>query len=100
MTPQHFLSYRWENSSTADGTYWIRRVPYPILMVRDEGDAIIQPFEPPMLLSAATSSGTLVPSIKYVTLPNKARGPAEHGFVNNRQTLVDTVVGWLKEQGL
>src|SRR5213075_1184743 len=37
MTAQHFLTYRWENSSAADGTYWIRRVPYPILMVRDEG---------------------------------------------------------------
>ncbi|HUQ74693.1 MAG TPA: alpha/beta fold hydrolase [Burkholderiales bacterium] len=100
MSAQHFLSYRWENSSTADGTYWIRRVPYPVLMVRDEGDSIIQPFEPPMLLSAATSSGALVPSIKYVVLPNKERGPAHHGFVNNRQPLVDTVVGWLKEQGL
>jgi alpha-beta hydrolase superfamily lysophospholipase len=100
MTAQHFLSYRWENSSTADGTYWIRRVPYPVLMVRDDGDAIIQAFEPPMLLSAATSAGSLVPSIKYVNLPNKTRGPAEHGFVNNRQTLVDTVAGWLKEQGL
>jgi hypothetical protein len=71
-----------------------------VLMVRDDGDAIIQAFEPPMLLSAATSAGSLVPSIKYVNLPNKTRGPAEHGFVNNRQTLVDTVAGWLKEQGL
>jgi len=100
MTAQHFLSYRWENSSTADGTYWIRRVPYPILMVRDEGDAIIQPFEPPMLLSAATSDGSLVPSIKYVALPNKARGPAEHGFVNNRAALVEAIGGWLNGQGL
>jgi pimeloyl-ACP methyl ester carboxylesterase len=100
MTAQHFLSYRWENSSAADGTYWVRRVPYPILMVRDEGDAIIQPFEPPMLLSAATSPGSLVPSIKYVNLPNKARGPAEHGFVNNRAALVDAITSWLKEQGL
>jgi len=100
MTAQHFLSYRWENSSTADGTYWIRRVPYPILMVRDDGDVIVQPFEPPMLLSAATSSGTLVPSIKYVSLPNKERGPKEHSFATNRQQLIDTVLGWLKEQKL
>lgn len=100
MTAQHFLSYRWENSSAADGTYWIRRVPYPILMVRDDGDVIIQPFEPPMLLSAATSAGSLVPSIQYVNLPNKTRGPAEHGFVNNRAALVDAIVGWLRQQGL
>ena len=100
MTAQHFLTYRWENSSAADGTYWIRRVPYPILMVRDDGDVIVQAFEPPMLLSAATSSGTLVPSIKYVNLPNKERGPAHHWFTANRQALIDTVVGWLKEQKL
>ena len=100
MTAQHFLTYRWENSSAADGTYWIRRVPYPILMVRDEGDVIVQAFEPPMLLSAATSSGTLVPSIKYVNLSNKERGPKEHWFSNNRQQLIDTVLAWLKEQKL
>jgi pimeloyl-ACP methyl ester carboxylesterase len=100
LTAQHFLTYRWENSSAADGTYWIRRVPYPILMVRDEGDAIVQPFEPLMLLSAAGSSGSLVPSIEYVKLPNRERGPAQHSFINNRQPLIDTVAGWLKEQNL
>lgn len=100
MTAQHFLTYRWENSSAADGTFWIRRLPYPILMVRDDGDAIIQPFEPPMLLSAAGSAGSLVPSIKYVSLPNKERGPAQHGFINNRRELVDTVATWLKDQSL
>ncbi|TMH42622.1 MAG: alpha/beta fold hydrolase [Betaproteobacteria bacterium] len=100
MTAQHFLTYRWENSSAADGTYWIRRVPYPILMVRDDGDAIVQPFEPYMLLSAASTSGSLVPGIEYVKLPNKERGPAEHGFIHNRRQLIETVVGWLKEQNL
>ena len=100
LTAQHFLTYRWENSSAADGTYWIRRLPYPILMVRDEGDAIVQPFEPLMLLSAAGSSGSLVPSIEYVKLPNKERGPAQHSFINNRQPLIETVAGWLKEQNL
>lgn len=100
MTPQHFLTYRWESSSVADGTYWIRRIPRPILMVRDDGDVIVQAFEPPMLLSAATSAGSLVPSIKYVNLPNPKRGPAEHYFVNNRETLIETVAGWLREQKL
>lgn len=100
MTAQHFLTYRWENSSAADGTYWIRRVPYPVLMVRDDGDAIVQAFEPYMLLSAASTSGSLVPTIEYVKLPNKERGPAEHGFIHNRQPLIDTVAGWLKEQSL
>ena len=100
MTAQHFLTYRWENSSAADGTYWIRRIPYPILMVRDDGDVIVQAFEPPMLLSAATSAGTLVPSIKYVSLPNSERGPAHHSFASNRQPLIDTVLTWLRELGL
>jgi len=48
-----------DQSSTADGTYWIRRIPQPILMVRDGGDTIIQSFEPYMLLSAATAPGSL-----------------------------------------
>jgi pimeloyl-ACP methyl ester carboxylesterase len=100
MTGRHFLTYRAENSSVADGTYWIRRVPYPILLVRDEGDSIIQPFEPYMLMSAATTPGSLVPSIKYVTLLNKARGPAEHTFSTNRELLVEAVAAWLGEQGL
>jgi pimeloyl-ACP methyl ester carboxylesterase len=99
MTGRHFLTYRSENSSPADGTYWIRRVPYPVLIVRDEGDAIVEAFEPNMLLAAATTAGSLVPSVKYVLLPNKARGPAEHNFVSNRQALVDTVSGWLTELG-
>ena len=69
-------------------------------MVRDEGDVIVQAFEPPMLLSAANSAGSLVPSIRYVNLPNKERGPAHHYFTNNRAALIETVAAWLREQGL
>lgn len=101
LTGQHFLSYRWEPTSVADGTYWIRRIPRPILMVRDAGDAVIEPFEPYMLLSAATSAGSLVPSIKFTLLPNpKGRSADAHGFADNREALVDTVAGWLAEQRL
>lgn len=101
ISGQHFLTYRQEASSTADGTYWIRRIPRPILMVRDEGDAIVQPFEPYMLLSAATAEGSLVPEIKYVMLPDpKGRSPAAHGFIDNQQQLVDTMAGWLAEHKL
>jgi pimeloyl-ACP methyl ester carboxylesterase len=70
VTGQHFLTYRAEASSAADGTYWIKRIPKPILIVRDAGDAIVAPFEPYMLMSAATSPGSLVPNIKYVMVPN------------------------------
>jgi pimeloyl-ACP methyl ester carboxylesterase len=60
LTGEHFLTNRAEASSSANGTYWIKRVPRPILMVRDAGDTIITPFEPYVLLSAATSPGSLV----------------------------------------
>jgi pimeloyl-ACP methyl ester carboxylesterase len=52
VTPQHFLTYRDEQTSTADGAYWIPRIPRPILIVRDEADGVVLPFEPYMLLSA------------------------------------------------
>lgn len=99
ITPQHFLTYRVEQTSVADGTYWIRRIPLPILMVRDQSDGVILPFEPYMLLSAATAEGSLVPSIKYVVLPNtKPANLQSHYFVENAQPLIDTVAGWLAEQ--
>jgi pimeloyl-ACP methyl ester carboxylesterase len=101
VTGQHFLTYRIEASSTADGTYWIKRIPQPILMVRDAGDSIVLPFEPYMLLSAATSAGSLVPSIKYVMLPNpKGMSIAAHGFVDNKVALIETIAAWLADQHL
>jgi pimeloyl-ACP methyl ester carboxylesterase len=101
VTGQHFLTYRAEASSTADGTYWIKRIPRPILMVRDAGDTIIQPFEPYMLLSAAQTHGSLVPDIKYVLLPNpKGPNPGGHRFIDNQEALVNTIIGWLQESKL
>jgi hypothetical protein len=101
VTAGHFLTYRDEQTSAADGTYWISRIPRPILMVRDEGDGFVLPFEPYMLLSAAHAEGSLVPSIKYVLLPNH-RPPSREGhqFANNAEALVDAVSVWLAEQRL
>ena len=63
--------------------------------------AIVQAFEPYMLLSAATSPGSLVPSAKRVALPNpKGPSPSAHYFVDNQQALADTVSAWLAEQKL
>ena len=70
ITGQHFLTYRWDRTSVADGTFWIQRIPRPILIVRDQSDAVVQPFEPHMLLSATQSEGSLVTSIDYVLLPS------------------------------
>jgi len=87
---QHFLTYRDEQTSAADGTYWISRVPRPILILRDEADGVVLPFEPYMLLSAARAEGSLVPSIKYVLVPNH-RLPSREGhlFADNTVALID-----------
>ena len=101
VTGQHFLTYRWEPTSVADGTYWIRRIPRPILLVRDQGDAIIEPFEPYALLSAGTAAGSLAPSVKLIVMPNpRPRSAAAHGFSDNAQALIDAFAAWLAEQRL
>jgi hypothetical protein len=84
VTAQHFLTYRDEQASAADGAYWIGRIPRPILILRDEADGVVLPFEPCMLLSAARAEGSLVPSIRYVLVPNH-RPPSREGhqFADN-----------------
>ena len=70
-------------------------------MVRDASDGVIQPFEPYMLLSAAASAGSLVPSIKYVVLPNSKPISAQaHVFTDNAAALAEAIAGWLTEQKL
>jgi hypothetical protein len=101
VTPQHFLTYRDEQASAADGPYWIPRIPRPILIVRDEADGVLLPFEPYMLLSAAQAEGSLVPSIKYVLLPNQRPPSREgHSFTDNTAALVEAVAAWLGDQQL
>jgi hypothetical protein len=101
VTPHHFLTYRDEQASAADGTYWGLRIPRPILIVRDEADGVVLPFEPYMLLSAAQAEGSLVPSIRYMLLPNP-RPPSREGhiFADNAEALTDAVATWLGEQQL
>jgi len=101
VTPRHFLTYRDEQASAADSTYWIPRILRPILIVRDEADGVVLPFEPHMLLSVAQAEGSLVPSIKYVLLPNQ-RPPSREGhiFADNTEALTDAVATWLGEQRL
>jgi len=101
VTAQHFLTYRDEQTSAADGTYWIPRIPHPILLVRNEADGIILPFEPHMLLSAAHAEGSLVRSITYVVTPDQhPPSAAGHIFTDNTQPLIDTISVWLAEQHL
>jgi pimeloyl-ACP methyl ester carboxylesterase len=101
VTGQHFLTYRLDATSAADGTYWIRRIPQPILIARDQADGVVQPFEPHMLLAAAQAQYSLVTSIKFVLVPDE-RPPSfdGHSFIGNEQRLDDTVAAWLAEQKL
>ena len=101
VTAQHFLTYRLEQTSVADGTYWIRRVPRPILIVRDESDGIVLPFEPHMLLASANDEYSLTTNIKFVLLPDdRPPGFDGHMFLGNEKRLDDTVATWLADQQL
>jgi pimeloyl-ACP methyl ester carboxylesterase len=96
ITGQHFLTYRWERTSVADGTYWIHRIPDPILIVRDQSDGATAPFEPYMLLSATRSEGTLAPKVDFVLLPDaKPVSLKGHYFEGNEQPLADVITKWL-----
>ena len=41
VTARHFLTYRDEAASAADTTFWIARIPRPILLVRDAADGVV-----------------------------------------------------------
>jgi pimeloyl-ACP methyl ester carboxylesterase len=101
VTAQHFLTYRDEHSSAADGTYWIARIPHPILLLRDQADGTVLPFEPHMPVSAAHAEGSLVPDITYEVVPDQhPPGPAGHVFTDNTRPLVEAVSAWLAKQHL
>ena len=93
VTAQHFLTYRDEQTSAADGTYGIPRILRPILILRDEADGLVLPFEPYMLLSATR--------VKNVLGPNH-RPPSRdsHQFTDNTAALIEAVSAWLAEQHL
>jgi pimeloyl-ACP methyl ester carboxylesterase len=98
ITGQHFLTYRWEKTSIADGTFWIHRIPQPVLMIRDQADGAVAPFEPHMLLSAAHSEGSLPPKVDFILLPD-AKPPSlkGHSFDGNEEPLADAITKWLAE---
>jgi hypothetical protein len=53
VSARHWLTYRDVTTSAADSTYWIPRVPYPILLTRGQAAGEILQWEPQALLSAA-----------------------------------------------
>lgn len=92
VTAEHFLTYRRVGTAGARSVEWIARIPYPLLMIRDEHDGIIHDFEPRCLAAAAAEG--LSPSVTTVTLPSMP--PTDgHRFEGSRKSLLDTVSGWL-----
>jgi len=101
VTAQHFLTYRDERTSAADGTYWVPRIPHPILLLRDEADGVVLPFEPYMLVSAAHAEGSLVQGITYnVVADRRAPSAAGHVFTDNTEPLIAAVSAWLADHRL
>lgn len=92
VTAQHFLTYRRVGLAGARSVDWIKRIPYPLLMVRDENDPVIEYFEPGWL-EAALSDG-LSPRVSSVLLPSAAPSNG-HAFEKSGDLLVQTVHDWI-----
>jgi pimeloyl-ACP methyl ester carboxylesterase len=92
VTAQHFLSYRQTGIAGARSVDWIARVPYPLLLVRDANDPVINYFEPGQL-EAAAKAGTS-PSVTSVLLPSPA-GSNGHAFEATGDALVELAARWL-----
>ena len=92
VSAQHFLTYRTEGIASARSVDWVRRVPYPILMVRDRNDAVVHDFEANWMESAASDG--LSPSVTRRTLDSDATSHG-HSFETSSGQLVDTVSSWL-----
>jgi pimeloyl-ACP methyl ester carboxylesterase len=92
VTAQHFLSYRQTAIAGARSVDWIARVPYPLLMVRDEHDPVINYFEPGQLEVAANAG--ISPSVANVLLPSP-EGTNGHAFESTGDALVDLAAPWV-----
>lgn len=96
VTAQHFLTYRRVGIAGARSVDWVARIPYPLLLIRDEHDPVIHDFEPNWLESALAEG--LSPSVTSVSLSSAASTDG-HRFEGSREALLDTVSGWLTKLG-
>jgi pimeloyl-ACP methyl ester carboxylesterase len=94
VTAQHFLTYRHVGLAGARSIEWIKRIPYPLLMVRDENDPVIEYFEPGWLEAAL--AGGLSPAVSSVLLPSPAPSNG-HAFEKSGDLLVQTVHDWISQ---
>lgn len=103
VSAQHFLTYRDDLSGGADGTYWIRRVPDPIIVLRSQSDIIVNDFEPYMLVGAARADGSLVPDVEFHLIPDAEHpngDPGGHEFTYNSGAFTDVILKWLEDKKL
>jgi len=96
-TAAHFASYRDSRLAAPNSVDWVARVPYPILMVRDEHDTVILPFEATWMAAAAREG--LSPSVTAVALSSEA-GSNGHLFQTSMPQLVETAAEWLASGAL
>ncbi len=94
VSAEHFLTYRRVGTAGARSVDWIARIPFPLLMVRDENDPVINYFEPGQL-EAALQNG-IAPSYTSVLLPSEAPSNG-HAFEKSGDALVELVTDWLND---
>jgi len=92
VSARHFLSYRDTASGVARTVSWIVRIPYPILLVRDEHDPIVSHAEFDQLRGALHDS--IAPRVTALELPSP-EGSFGHGFVGSGEVLATTVADWI-----
>ncbi len=90
---------RWYDEAAATSMEWIRRVPLPLVLVRDANDQIILPFELHQLYAAATAPGALSPAVEIALIPD-SHPENGHQFPNTIPELTEVAVRWLTRLGL
>jgi pimeloyl-ACP methyl ester carboxylesterase len=103
VSARHFLTYRDDLSAGANSTYWIGKVPYPIIVLRSQSDIIVNAFEPHMLVGAARAEGSLVPAIEFHLIPDPQHphgAPGGHGFQYNSEAFTAAIYQWLQGRHL
>jgi pimeloyl-ACP methyl ester carboxylesterase len=93
VTAGHFASYRDAEIAAPRSVEWVARFPYPLLMIRDEHDGVINAFEANEMAVAARRGHSS--AVTAVTLSSPA-GSNGHGFEGSRPALIETINGWVK----
>jgi pimeloyl-ACP methyl ester carboxylesterase len=93
VTAGHFASYRDAEIAAPRSVEWVARLPYPVLMIRDEHDPVINAFEANEMAVAARRGHS--GAVTAVTLASAA-GTNGHHYEGSRPALIETISGWVK----